>query len=147
MYVTIHVNPAKCYEPRRLIRRCSASEIFSYINIKFRYLLICTRPRRTQVAPPLQFTFAFILEKDKCGRDEFPCDNNTICYLKTERCDGYYDCMDLDDEKGCSKYYFSKLIFCKIDCLSIQSSALLNVFKVNNQASWCHLMSVWCLYC
>ena len=83
--------------------------------------------RYIQVTTPFSVTFVLLLGKKKCEAHEFACDNNTLCYLKTEKCDGVYDCMDWSDEQGCSKYYFN--------CLSSQSNIVLKVFKVNNKST------------
>lgn len=64
--------------------------------------------RYIQVTTPFSVTFVLLLGKKKCEAHEFACDNNTLCYLKTEKCDGVYDCMDWSDEQGCSKYYFNR---------------------------------------
>ena len=87
----------------------------SYSNVLLVFMCI----RYTQVATPLPVTFVLLLDQKKCKAPETACDNNTLCYLQKEKCDGVYDCMDWSDEEGCSEYYFRK----PNSCLSSLSTA------------------------
>ena len=53
-----------------------------------------------------------LFNKGECSGDKFSCDGR--CMNKNLRCDGFYDCNDEADEKGCCTCKYIRIHFLKL---------------------------------